>query len=131
MRKVIFPIFDSRGVEIGRGALHLNREGSLQVKFNNPAVLDNIGEMMKLGIAEGLTIIVKRPETTATSKDKNMPNQTTYVDETTSIKALRALTKDGALDLDQALGAVERLQSAGLLLREPMRKDAPAAVAEA
>lgn len=52
-----------------------------------------------------------------------MPNQTTYVDERTSTKALRALTKDGALDLDQALGAVERLQDAGLLIREPMRKD--------
>lgn len=53
-----------------------------------------------------------------------MPNQNTYVDERTPTKALRALTKDGALDLDQALGAMERLQDAGLLIREPMRKDA-------
>lgn len=52
-----------------------------------------------------------------------MPNQTTYVDESTPIKTLRALTKDNALDLDQALGAVERLRDAGLLVREPMRKD--------
>lgn len=56
-----------------------------------------------------------------------MPNQNTYVDERTTTKALRALTKDNALDLDQALGAMERLQDAGLLIREPMRKDASSA----
>lgn len=59
-----------------------------------------------------------------------MPNHTMYVDERTPVKALRALTKDGALDLDQALGAVERLQDAGLLIREPMRKDASTANGE-
>lgn len=59
-----------------------------------------------------------------------MPNHTVYVDERTPVKALRALTKGGALDLDQALGAVERLQDAGLLIREGMRKDASTAATE-
>lgn len=67
---------------------------------------------------------------TSNSKGTIMPNQTTFVDERTSTKALRALTKDNALDLDQALGAVERLQEAGLLIREPMRKDAGAATTD-
>lgn len=59
-----------------------------------------------------------------------MPNHTAYFDERTPAKALRALTKNNALNLEQAFDAVDRLHDAGLLIREPMRKDAPNASAE-
>ena len=49
-----------------------------------------------------------------------MPNEVTYVDEKTQTKALTALYGEGALDFGQVLAAVERLQAAGIIFREPI-----------
>jgi hypothetical protein len=51
-----------------------------------------------------------------------MPNETVYVDEKTPNKVMRALNKAG-LDFDKSLDVVETIQDAGLLFREPRRKD--------
>lgn len=49
-----------------------------------------------------------------------MPNEVTYVDEGTQTKAMRAMFGNGDLDFDQVLGILERLNSAGIILREPV-----------
>lgn len=49
-----------------------------------------------------------------------MPNEVTYVDEQTQTKAMKALFGEGALDFGQVLEAVERLQAAGIIFREPV-----------
>jgi hypothetical protein len=51
-------------------------------------------------------------------------NETVYVDEKTYTKVMRALAKAG-LDFEQSLEVVEAVQDAGLLFREPRRKDSP------
>lgn len=49
-----------------------------------------------------------------------MPNEVTYVDESTKTKAMKALFGEGALDFGQVLAAVERLEAAGIIFREPV-----------
>jgi len=49
-----------------------------------------------------------------------MPNEVTYVDEATQTKAMRALFGNGDLNFDQVLAVIERLQTAGIILREPV-----------
>lgn len=52
-----------------------------------------------------------------------MPNQVTSHNDRTMMKALRALTQDGAMTLDEGMDALDRLSNAGLLIREPAEKD--------
>lgn len=49
-----------------------------------------------------------------------MPNEVTYSDEKTQTKVLKALFGEGALDFDQVLRAIERMQAAGIIFREPV-----------
>lgn len=49
-----------------------------------------------------------------------MPNEVTYVDEQTQTKAMKALFGEGAMTFGEVLDAVERLQAAGIVFREPV-----------
>ena len=60
-----------------------------------------------------------------------MPNAVAYSDEKTLPKVYRALAGNGDLEFDQVLAAVERLQEAGILLREEPEARAPRTAAEA
>lgn len=60
-----------------------------------------------------------------------MPNAVAYSDEKTLPKVYRALAGNGALEFDQVLAAVDRLQAAGILLREEPEARAPRTAAEA
>lgn len=52
-----------------------------------------------------------------------MPNQVTSHNDRTMFKVLKALTKDGAMELDEAQAAIDRMMDAGILFREPAEKD--------
>lgn len=52
-----------------------------------------------------------------------MPNQVTSHNEQTLLKVMRALTADGAMTMDEAFEAIQRLQNAGILFREPAEKE--------
>jgi len=53
-----------------------------------------------------------------------MPNKVFYTDNRTPVKAIRALTQDGAMDLDAALSVMDRLQGNNLEIVEPAPKNA-------
>ena len=59
-----------------------------------------------------------------------MPNRVYFTDERTSFKVMRALTQDGAMDLEQALDTVDRLQGNGLQIVENAPKGATATPSE-
>lgn len=52
-----------------------------------------------------------------------MPNQVTSHNEQTLLKVMRALTAGGAMTMDEAFEAIQRLQNAGILFREPAEKE--------
>lgn len=60
-----------------------------------------------------------------------MPNAVTYSDEKTLPKVLRALMGNDDLEFNQVMGAVDRLQAAGILFREEAEARAPRTPAEA
>jgi hypothetical protein len=47
-----------------------------------------------------------------------MPNEVTYVDEHTVVKAVEALYGKGALDISDVLAAIDRLRAVGIVFRE-------------
>ena len=59
-----------------------------------------------------------------------MANRVYYTDEHTPFKTMRALTQDGAMDLEGALATIDRLQGNGLQIVENAAKGATAAPAE-
>lgn len=125
MARVQMPVFSSAGTQIGLAVVDTETTPQIFISLAWPyRHTTDIIQFATLGMIDGLVLNYNTKPPAEEARSTEMPNQTTYVDERTSTKTLRALTKDGALDLDQALGAVERLQDAGLLIREPMRKDA-------
>ena len=59
-----------------------------------------------------------------------MPNRVYFTDEKTPFKTMRALTQDGAMDLEGALATIDRLQGNGLQIVENAPKNATADAAE-
>lgn len=51
-----------------------------------------------------------------------MANEVTSSNSMTMLKALQTLMKDGAMTMDEAMAALDRLTEAGLLIREPAEK---------
>lgn len=51
-----------------------------------------------------------------------MANEVTSHNDRTLMKALRALTKDEAMSMQEGLDAIDRVMDAGLLFREPAEK---------
>jgi hypothetical protein len=49
-----------------------------------------------------------------------MPNKVTYSDDRTLPKVYKALHGENDLSFEQTIGAVERMQSAGILFVEPV-----------
>lgn len=51
-----------------------------------------------------------------------MANSVSSHNDRTMFKVISALTQDGAMTLDQAMAAIDRMMNAGILFREPAER---------